>query len=89
MIALAAANSPRIHEINPSRPSGIQFPAATAAGGNCNLSDGATFPGGIAMDGNGNGGRSKYQEKKKKLFFCLFVLFFIFRYQTQLVASFR
>ena len=33
MMALAAANSPRIHEMNPSLPSGIQFPGATLPGG--------------------------------------------------------
>lgn len=57
MMALAAANSPRIHEINPSLPSGIQFPG------------GATFPGGIAI---GVVATVKEEEKKDSFFlrFC-------------------
>ena len=60
MMALAAANSPRIHDIYTSLSSGIQLPA-TAGGGNwMSLSDGgATFPVGIAIGGGNNKGKKK------------------------------
>lgn len=73
-MALAAANSPRIHDIYTSLSSGIQLPATAMGGGNWSLSDGgATFPGGIAIGGGNNKGRKRSndleKQNKKKVFF--------------------
>lgn len=79
MMALAAANSPRIHEIYTSLSSGIQLPATAMGGGNWSLSDGgATLPGGIAIGGGNNKGKKKKQRSReteqKKSVFCVCVL---------------
>lgn len=66
MIALAAANSPRIHEMYTSLSSGIQVPAAMAGGGNWSLSDG-----GIAIGGDSKGRRRNDPDKKKGKLFCV------------------